>query len=219
MSVKPGAPQTIEQFAAGVLALADALYLDRLAVLGHPTGTFVATEVTSAQPERVTAAVFSAGELGDDEFRAHDEVRVDVAPVQEDVLHLTTLWALRRPVYPKDRPACWAGSSGTPWRPGRPAGRHLACTRCRMEGRAHLVTAPVLFLAPTEDPVSHPHTERPRTAFPASGRRCSGPLPPSSRATRLRLPANARKIAWPVAVDSVKLTGSASPARSPAGSG
>lgn len=175
LSAKPQAPQTIEQYASGVIALADALGLERFALLGHHTGMFVASEVASTIPDRVTAVVLSAGEYADAEFRNAvnremkdggtredgSEVDVDVAELQEDGSHLTLLWAKRYPLYPKGRPDILNRFIRDALAPGvDPAEGHHACARYVMEHRVGLVTAPVLILAATDDPVSYPHTEK-----------------------------------------------------------
>lgn len=180
MSAKPAAPQMIEHYAIGVIALADALGLERFAVLGHHTGMFVASEVAAEVPDRITAAVLSAGEYADAEFRAAttkemtdggtrsdgSEVDVDVAPIQEDGSHLTTLWAKRYPLYPKGRPDILDRFIRDCLAPGiDPAEGHLACSRYVMEDRVGLVKAPLLFLAATDDPVSYPHTEKLTKAY------------------------------------------------------
>jgi pimeloyl-ACP methyl ester carboxylesterase len=182
MSAKPPAgPQTIEQYAAGVIALADALGLERFAVVGHHTGMFVASEVAAAVPHRVTAAVLSAGEYADEEFRRENtrqlreggidehgvDLAVDVVTPQEDGQHLKDLWAKRYPLYPParsdllDRFVRDALAQGVD-----PAEGHLACARYVMEDRVGSVTAPLLVLAATEDPVSYPHTAKVAAAYP-----------------------------------------------------
>lgn len=181
MSAKPAAKdQTIEQFAAGVIALADALGLEKFAVLGHHTGMFVASEVASTIPDRVTAVVLSAGEYADAEFREAatremdeggtredgSEVDVDVAEIEEDGSHLLTLWAKRYPLYPKNRPDILNRFIRDCLAPGVvPAEGHYACARYVMEDRVGLVTAPVLVLAATDDPVSYPHTRKVADAY------------------------------------------------------
>ncbi|GAC50744.1 alpha/beta fold hydrolase [Gordonia aichiensis] len=181
MSAKPapGTAHTIENFAEGAMALADALELDTFAVLGHHTGMFVASEVAARAPARVSAAVFSAGEYADNEFRAtvSREMRgdgdpdsaagdVDVAPIQEDGSHLMTLWAKRYPLYPTGRPDVLNRYIRDALAPGvDPAEGHRACARYVMEERVELVTAPVLLLANTADPVSYPHTDRVAEAY------------------------------------------------------
>ncbi|MFC8419886.1 alpha/beta fold hydrolase [Streptomyces sp. NPDC057236] len=103
LPAKPPAPQTIEQHAEGVLALAGVLGPARFAVLGHHTGAFVAGEVASAASGRVTALVLSGAEYGDEEFR-RAEATADHAPTREDGHHLLQLRDSRRPLYPGGRP-------------------------------------------------------------------------------------------------------------------
>lgn len=168
-SAKPPAPQTIEQYAAGVLALADALDLPEFAVLGHHTGAFVAGEVAAAAPGRVTALILSGAEYADDEFRRAEtaaEPTVDHAPTREDGHHLVALWNSRRPLYPAGRPDVLNRYIRDALAPGvDPLEGHVACARYAMEDRAGSVTAPVLILAATDDPVSYPHTEKVRKAY------------------------------------------------------
>ncbi|MEV0634796.1 alpha/beta hydrolase [Streptomyces sp. NPDC050619] len=162
LSAKPPAPQTIEQYASGVLALADALGLTTFAVLGHHTGMFVASEVAAAAPGRVTAAILSAGAYADAHFREPAAGSdVDTAEKRDDGSHLTTLWAKRAPLYPAGRPDLLDRFIRDALAPGvDPREGHLACKRYVMEDRVGLVTAPVLLLAATADPVSYPHSEQ-----------------------------------------------------------
>ncbi|MGY6655520.1 alpha/beta fold hydrolase [Amycolatopsis sp. TRM77291] len=170
MSAKPDPtePQTIEMYATGLLALVDALKLDSFAVLGHHTGSFVASEVASHAPERVTAAVLSAGEYMDATARAAEsEPPVDTATTQEDGSHLVHFWQDRYPSYPVGRPDILNRFIRDALAPGLdPKAGHLACSRYLMEERVALVTCPVLIIAPTDDPVSYPHTERLRNGYP-----------------------------------------------------
>ncbi|GAB7006768.1 alpha/beta hydrolase [Nocardioides sp. AN3] len=182
VSAKPvaGTPQTIEHYAQGALALADALGIEQFCVVGHHTGSFVASEIAAAAPERVLAAVLSSSEYADTDFRAasakamHGEDAeasaagdVDVAPVQEDGSHLTVLWGKRYPLYPSGRPDILNRYIRDALAPQvDPAEGHLACARYVMEDRVELVKAPVLLLANTADPVSYPHTDRVAGAYP-----------------------------------------------------
>ncbi|MFI0354189.1 alpha/beta fold hydrolase [Actinomadura sp. 9N407] len=170
MSAKPdpSEPQTIEMYATGVLALVDALQLENFAVLGHHTGFFVASEVASRAPERVTAAVLSAGEYMDAATRAAEsEPKVDTATTQEDGSHLVQLWQDRYPAYPVGRPDILNRFIRDALAPGLdPKNGHLACSRYMMEERVGLVTCPILIVAATEDPVSYPHTERLQNGYP-----------------------------------------------------
>lgn len=182
MSAKPPVgPQSIEQYADGVIALVDALGIERFALVGHHTGMFVASEVASAVPGRVTAAVLSAGEFADAEYRGEairqlteggfDEngmdFAVDVVTAAEDGEHLKQLWAKRYSVYPQGRPDLLDRFIRDALAPGvDPAEGHFACARYVMEDRVAMVTAPLLLLAATEDPVSYPHTGRLAASYP-----------------------------------------------------
>ncbi|WP_445181884.1 alpha/beta fold hydrolase [Pseudonocardia sp. Cha107L01] len=59
-SARPDEPWTVELFAAGVLAAADALGLTGFDLVGHHTGGVIAVEVAAAAPERVGRLVLSA---------------------------------------------------------------------------------------------------------------------------------------------------------------
>ena len=176
MSAKPapGSPQTIEQYAAGVIALADALQLKRFALVGHHTGMFVASEVAAAMPDRVSASVLSAGTFADSSFRAARQSSerasasegVEVVTRQEDGEHLVELWEKRYPTYPEGRPDLLERFVRDALAPGvDPAEGHRACGRYVMEDRVGLVTAPILLLAPTEDPFSYPQTSKIAAAY------------------------------------------------------
>ncbi|MFC8669918.1 alpha/beta fold hydrolase [Streptomyces sp. NPDC057199] len=174
MSAKLPGRQTIMDYASGVIALADALALDEFAVLGHHTGYFVASEVASAVPERVTAAVMSAGEWVDADFRqaaanmdpSDPAYGVDDAAAQEDGSHLMTLWAKRYPLYPQGRPDILNRFIRDALAEGvDPTEGHRACAIYEMETRVELITAPVLIIAASADPVSFPHTDKLKTVY------------------------------------------------------
>ncbi|MCS5721671.1 alpha/beta hydrolase [Herbiconiux sp. CPCC 203407] len=158
-SAKPEGPQSIEQFAAGALALADALGLERFAVMGHHTGAVVAVELAAAAPDRVDAVVLSSPAYTDAAYReAHaNGPGVDEAETAADGSHLTTLWSLRAPYYPGARPDLLDRFIRDALAPGVvPAEGHLACARYAMEERIGLVTAPVLVIGASEDPFALP---------------------------------------------------------------
>ena len=107
-SAKPEGPQTIEQYASGALHLADALGLERFAVMGHHTGAVVAVEVAAAAPERVAAVVLSSPAYTGREFRAAqaDGPAASTPPRwTSEGGHLATWWDQRQPALP-------AGSTG-----------------------------------------------------------------------------------------------------------
>lgn len=169
LSAKPSGPQTIEQYAAGVVALADALGIEEFSVLGHHTGAIVAVEVAAAAPGRVRSLVLSSPAFTDAAWREHaaDGPGVDDAVHVADGSHLTTLWSQRAPYYPEelrtdllDRFVRDALAPGVD-----PLEGHLACARYVMEDRIALVTAPVLVLGAGADPFAFPDVEPTRAAL------------------------------------------------------
>ncbi|MFT4287519.1 alpha/beta fold hydrolase [Nocardioides sp.] len=169
----PDTEQTIEQYAEGAIALLDALGIGEAVVVGHHTGSFVASEVASIAGDRIKAVILSAAEFADAAFRAavaqdYDQSGtgprssagdVDFALPEEDGRHLMVLWGKRYPLYPPGRPDLLDRFVRDALAPGvDPTEGHRACGRYRMEDRVGLVTAPVLVIANTADPVSFPHT-------------------------------------------------------------
>lgn len=157
------APQTIEQFASGALALLDALDIEEAAVLGHHTGGAVAVELGAAAPERIRGLVLSSAPWVDEHYRSSHAggPGVDEAVASPDGSHLTTLWALRAPYYPeRDRAALLDRFIRDALSPGvDPAEGHMACARYVMEDRIGLVTAPTMLLGADADPVAFPAIE------------------------------------------------------------
>ncbi|MDH6198119.1 pimeloyl-ACP methyl ester carboxylesterase [Mycobacterium frederiksbergense] len=167
-SAKPQGPQTIQQYASGVLALADSLGLDRFAVLGHHTGAVVAVEVAADAPGRVEAVILSSPAFTGPEYRAHHAggPGVDDAEMDVDGAHLVTWWAQRAPYYPKDRPDILNRFIRDALAPGvDPLEGHLACARYVMEHRIGRVSAPVLILGGDADPFCFPDIEPMRQAL------------------------------------------------------
>ncbi|HZX19163.1 MAG TPA: alpha/beta fold hydrolase [Pseudomonas sp.] len=160
-SAKFAAPQTVEQYAQGVLALVDALNIEKFSILGHHTGMFVASEVAAIAPGRVTAVVLSAGDIVDAAFReAMAALDVDVAETREDGSHLMELWRKRLELYPPEHTDVLNRFIRDALAPGvTPLEGHLAVARYDMEDRVGLVTAPVLVLAATDDPVTYSRTQ------------------------------------------------------------
>lgn len=162
-SAKPEGPQSIEQFAGGVVALADALSLHSFAVMGHHTGAVVAIELAAAHPERVTAVVLSSPAYTDAAYRAAhaNGPGVDEADIADDGSHLTTLWKLRAPYYPDARPDLLDRFIRDALAPGVvPAEGHLACARYGMEERIGIVAAPALVIGASDDPFALPDVAR-----------------------------------------------------------
>ena len=161
-SAKPKGPHTIEQYAAGVLALADALEIKHFAVMGHHTGAVVAIEVAAAAAERVDAVVLSSPSYTGPEYREGHAggPGVDDAETDHNGGHLITWWSQRAPYYPEDRPDILNRFIRDALAPGvDPLEGHLACARYVMEDRIGGVTAPVLILGADGDPFSFPDIE------------------------------------------------------------
>lgn len=158
MSPPLPAPMTIEAMADGVIALLDALGLEKATLLGHHTGSAVALEVAAAHPERVDSLVLSAMPWIGPERRARERgVGVDHVERAVDGSHLVELWRLRQPYYPVDRPDLLDRFIRDALVPGSdPAEGHRACDRYLMDERIGLVTCPTLVLAPTDDPFAAP---------------------------------------------------------------
>ena len=168
-SAKPEGPQSIEQYASGALHLADALGLERFAVMGHHTGAVVAVEVAAAAADRVAGVVLSAPAYTGPEFRAaHADGPggVDDAEVDDEGGHLVTWWNQRSPYYPSGRPDLLNRFVRDALAPGvDPLEGHIACARYVMEDRVGLVSAPVLILGADADPFSFPDVEVMRDAL------------------------------------------------------
>jgi len=114
----------------------------------------VAQEMAIQAPARAEALVLSAMPWVDEARRAgHHDVGVDRAAPDDDGGHLTELWRLRKPYYPQGRPDLLDRFIRDALVPGRdPAEGHRAVSRYVMDERIGSVTAPVLLLAPTDDP-------------------------------------------------------------------
>lgn len=155
-SAKPSGQQTIEQYADGVLALTNALGVERFALLGHHTGAVVAVEVAARRPDSVSALVLSSPAYTNADYRhRHTDGPggIDDAPTASDGSHLTTWWAQRAPYYPAERPDLLDRFVRDALAPDvDPLEGHLACTRYLMEDRIDSVSAPTLVLGAAEDP-------------------------------------------------------------------
>lgn len=151
------APWSIEQMAAAAWALLDALAVDSTLLLGHHTGAAVAHEMAIQAPGRATALVLSAMPWVDQARRdGHHDLGVDRATADEDGDHLTELWRLRKPYYPQGRPDLLDRFIRDALVPGLdPAEGHRAVSRYLMDERIGSITAPVLLLAPTDDPFAN----------------------------------------------------------------
>jgi len=151
---------SIEGYAAAVLAVADALGLDRFHVCGHHTGGVVAVELAAGTPERVLSLVLSSTPWVDDAARRARRATpppVDVATHDAGGGHLTALWEQRSRHYPPgyallDRYLIDA------LRARDSAEGHIAVGNYEMERRSPLVRCPVLVIEHAADPFATRHT-------------------------------------------------------------
>lgn len=164
-----GAP-SIELWAAAAVALLDSLALDSVAVVGHHTGAYIATELAAAHPQRARAAVLSSlGLTTPEQRRAHGWGRalVDEVDARDDGSHVLELWRLRAPFYPQGRVDLLERFLVDALRAGTLAGEgHRVVARYAVEERLPLVACPVLLVAATADPHSYPSLPALRTALP-----------------------------------------------------
>lgn len=162
-SVKFPKPHSIEKYAEGVIALADAMNFPTFNILGHHTGALVAFSVAADNPERVDNLILSAPPFTDIEYREKHKngEGVDDAIIAEDGSHLTFNWAKRYPFYPKNRPDILnrfirdSLSFGLDPKEG-----HLACSSYVMEEGLDKIVSRVLLLAPSEDPFAFPQSDK-----------------------------------------------------------
>ncbi|WP_218019780.1 alpha/beta fold hydrolase [Rhodococcoides yunnanense] len=158
-SDSPAEPWTIELFAAGVLALADALDIEQFGIVGHHTGGVVGMEVAAAEPERVAFLVLSGVPYVDAERRAAVRSRppIDAIDHSADSPPVTQMWRKREPYYPNDRPDLLARLVADALRVGdRVEEGHVAVNSYSMEDRIGLVAAPTLVVCGEFDSFSLP---------------------------------------------------------------
>jgi pimeloyl-ACP methyl ester carboxylesterase len=168
-SSKPGwAEDTIELWAETTIAVLDALELGKATFVGHHTGSVTAMEIGASYPDRVDRLVLSAPAFVDDHHRElyGEKPPVDDVAYKLDGSHLTELWGMRAPFYPKNvdllnRFIVDALKAGD-----RAGGGHLTVARYRMEDKLPLITAPTLLISPSEDPFAAPETEKLRPHLP-----------------------------------------------------
>jgi pimeloyl-ACP methyl ester carboxylesterase len=159
-SARVAQPYSIELFAAGVVAVLDALGLERASLAGHHTGAVIALEVAAGHPDRVDCLVLSAMPLVTEERR--QRVRrgrppIDEVEVSQDGSHLTRLWARRAAFYaPGSESHLHRYVIDALGALDRVEEGHVAVNEYPMTDRLPLVKAPVLLLCGTEDSHSLP---------------------------------------------------------------
>jgi pimeloyl-ACP methyl ester carboxylesterase len=170
-SAKFPTPHTIEKFADGAFALLDSLGISEFSIYGHHTGGIVSLEIASRAPAQVSALIVSGTTYTDAEYRRiHAEGEgVDFAELANDGTHLTQLWSIRHPFYPKDRPDLLNRFIRDALAEDvDPVEGHLACARYEMEKSIGNITSPTLILGAQADPFSFPHIQPVRDALVAA---------------------------------------------------
>ncbi|MEU8801297.1 alpha/beta hydrolase [Spirillospora sp. NPDC048819] len=155
----PVAEHTVENYAAGVLYLLDALGLDGFDLVGHHTGGVVAAEIAARAPRRVRRLVLSSTPYIDAAARERRAARpaIDAVGERPDGSHLAELWGRRAAFYPEGRPDLltrFVRDALRVW-PDVEHG-HAAVSAYRMEERIDLIDCPVLCVGAAGDPYAFP---------------------------------------------------------------
>jgi pimeloyl-ACP methyl ester carboxylesterase len=155
----PRGEDSLERWAEVAFTLLDALGLDRAAVVGHHTGGYLAVEMASSQPERVSALVLSGVALRPAAERlAHSTGRAVVDDVDRrvDGSHVLELWRMRAALYPPDVDLLERFLADCLRAGDLAAEGHRLVARYPLEDRLPRVSCPSLVLAPTDDPYAFP---------------------------------------------------------------
>lgn len=167
---RPEATDSIEAWAEVVLALLDALGIERVDLVGHHTGAIVAVEVAGRAPDRVRSAVLSSSPFDEPEARAAEAAGravVDDVERRPDGSHLLELWRIRAAFYPPgnidllERFVVDALKAGP-----RAAEGHRVVARYDIQGAVGRIACPVLLLGATADPYAYPALAGLRAALP-----------------------------------------------------
>jgi pimeloyl-ACP methyl ester carboxylesterase len=165
----PSDENTIERWAEVTTSLLDALGLRSIAVVGHHTGAYIATELAAAFPHRISAVVLSGLSIHSQEERVTQltgRAVVDDVDRQPDGSHLVRLWQLRASVYP-DNAQLLERFIVDCLRAGDLAAEgHRVVARYDIEDRLPLVRCPALLIAGTSDPYAYPSLLRLREILP-----------------------------------------------------
>ena len=165
-SVKTPPPYTIELLAADTIHLIDELGFDRVALIGHSTGSAICQVIAAQHPDRVAALVLGGGwARGDDRFRLAFKLR-------KRVLETLGAAAYRELGVLLTAPLEWgteeslALSSPSPGRIAAPAeeivlGRIDALLAYDAGDRLKSIRSPTLVLAAADDGLVTPNLSRP----------------------------------------------------------
>ena len=151
----PGEP-TIEGYADAAIALLDSLEVERAHVVGHHTGSFVATDLAARHGARVRSLTLSAPSWVDDRYRELNpdggDLEVDNAQPVPSGEHVLELWRQRQVSYPKGATALLQAYLRDALRVVDPRAGHVACGRYPIDRAISVVDCPVLLLGHDSDP-------------------------------------------------------------------
>ncbi|MFC4004139.1 alpha/beta fold hydrolase [Prauserella oleivorans] len=164
----PTRENTIEEHAAGVLGLLDALGVSRFHLVGHHFGGLVAYHVAAVAAERVESLVLSSTPYIDapERERRRQAEPFNVVPPSEDGSHLARLWQRRTDYLAgPDQGVLSRYMRDVLGHPDADRG-HAAVAKYRSEDYVGSYAGPVLCIASARDPRAFPVRHRIRTAFP-----------------------------------------------------
>jgi pimeloyl-ACP methyl ester carboxylesterase len=161
-SDKPEEHATVEGFGRGVIALLDALGIQRTHLVGHHTGGVIAVEVAGTYSQRVDRVVLSGTTCPDEEGRSREWPTIDAVEPKEDGGHLAELWQKRAWFYPKDRPELLHRFVIDALKVGldRVEEGHVAVNTFHIEDRLPNIKGPVLLVCGTDDWAAMPDQEK-----------------------------------------------------------
>ncbi len=150
---------SIERWAEVATSLLDALEIERAALVGHHTGSYVAAELAARWPERVSALVLSSMAIAtEDERLQHASGRavVDEVDPLADGSHVLELWRLRAPMYPPGTDLLERFLIDCLTAGPRAAEGHRVVSSYPSEQRVRDVLCPTLLIGATADPHAYP---------------------------------------------------------------
>jgi pimeloyl-ACP methyl ester carboxylesterase len=169
-SALPWGHDSIERWADVALEVLDAFEIERAHLVGHHTGSVVATEMAVRAQERARSVVLSSAPFDDAQTRAaHLEAGpiVDNVTPQPDGSHVAELWRTRAPFYPDGRVDLLEAFLIDALKAGpRAAEGHQVVARYDMQAAVTRLRCPVLLLGATDDPYAFPALEPMRAALP-----------------------------------------------------
>ncbi|HEY1370532.1 MAG TPA: alpha/beta fold hydrolase [Gaiellaceae bacterium] len=163
-------PDSIEAWSQVVLAVIDALGLERVDLVGHHTGASIAVETAGRAPDRVRSVVLSSCPFDDRASRqaeANGKAVVDDVEQSADGSHVLELWRIRAAFYPEGDVELLERFLVDALKAGPLAAEgHRVVARYDVQAAIHRVTCPVLLIGATADSYAYPALPDLQTALP-----------------------------------------------------